>query len=205
MSKVKIACLLLAAGKSERMKPDHKLLMKMGDFSVIKKTALEIVQSQFCEVIAVTGFKNAEVERELVDLPIKIVHNDSFEKGLHSSIKLGVKNLSLETEFFAVCLADQPALTHVDYNRLIEAVNMYPDKKLFHPSFKGKKGNPAIIARDYIPEIISHEDNDRGCFYLFEKHSQVVVAVEMFDASALMDIDTPALFDEVQFHIEKRS
>lgn len=186
------------------MAPDHKLLMKLGELSVIKNTALEIVQSQFFEVIAVTGFKSDEVSKELELLPIKIVHNAHFEKGLHSSIRVGVKALDSEAQFFAVCLADQPALTHIDYNHLIDTVNLYPDKKLFHPTFRGVKGNPAIISRDYISEILSHEDNDRGCFYLFEKHSQNVVAVEMNDSSSLMDIDTPALFDEVRFHIEKR-
>lgn len=205
MSKiVKVSCLLLCAGKSERMKPDHKLLMKVNDLTVLKKTALEIVNAQFFEVIAVTGYESEMVKDELHGMPVHVIYNADFESGMHSSIKAGVKAMSAEADYFAVCLADQPLITHEDYNTIINTVGSHSTKKLFRPYFENKTGNPAVISATYKNEILNHEDNDKGCIYLFENHPEEIVKIQMPDHSTLVDVDTRELFQEVKFHLEKK-
>ncbi len=205
MSKVvKVSALLLCAGKSSRTSPDHKLMFKIQDLSVIKRTAHAIIGAQFFEVIAITGHEADMIRDELHGMPVHFVHNEKFEKGIHSSIKAGLTEISPEADFFAVCLADQPMLRSDDYNLLIDTVGENKKKKLFRPVYNGKFGNPAIISRDLILEILRHEDSDKGCSYLFEKHPDEVVAVEMPDHSSLVDVDTHELFEEVKFHLEKR-
>jgi molybdenum cofactor cytidylyltransferase len=205
MSKVKVACLLLCAGKSSRTSPDHKLLLKIDDeHSILQRTAMEITRSKFFEVIAVTGFEEELMKAELKGLALEIFHNKHYENGMHSSIKEGLKHLSPEADFFAVCLADQPMLSHEDYNFLIDTVNAHPDFTLFRPVFNGQFGNPAIISKNYITEILAHEDNDKGCSYLFEKYPETTVKVPMKNHSTLIDVDTHELFEEVRFHLNKR-
>lgn len=204
MSKVKVACLLLCAGKSSRTSPDHKLLMKIDDQSILKRTATEIARSQFFEVIAITGHEAELVKAELHGLALEVFQNKNFESGMHSSIKEGLKHLSPEADYFAVCLADQPMLTHADYNFLIDTVNENPDFKLFRPVFNGQFGNPAVISKKYITEILAHEDSDKGCSYLFEQHPEVTMKVNMPNRSTLVDVDTYDLFEEVRFHLQKR-
>lgn len=204
MSKVKVACILLCAGKSTRMSPDHKLLMKIDEHSILKRVALEITNSQFYEVIAITGYEAELIKEELKGLALEVFQNNNFEAGMHSSIKEGLKHLSPEADYFAVCLADQPMLTHVDYNHLIDTVNANLNFKLFRPVFNGQFGNPAIISKDYIPEIMGHEDSDKGCAYLFENHPKTTMKVPMSNQSTLIDVDTHELFEEVKFHLNKR-
>jgi molybdenum cofactor cytidylyltransferase len=195
MPELKVACLLLCAGKSSRMSPDHKLLLKINKLSVIQKTAEEINKADFCEVIAVTGYQKDLVQREIEKFPFKIIHNEQFDMGLHSSIKAGVLQLNPEADFFAVCLADQPALTKDDYNFLISAVKkLGMDKKIFSPMFKGTRGNPTVISKKMISDILAHSDDDRGCFYLFQRYPEAVMNIEMINDSALLDIDTPELY-----------
>ena len=186
------------------MSPDHKLLMKIDDNSILKRTALEITRSQFYEVIAVTGHESELVKSELKGLAVEVFHNKNYESGMHSSIKEGLTHLSPDADYFAVCLADQPTLSHLDYNHLIDTVNANTDYKLFRPVFNGQFGNPSIISKNYISEILNHEDSDKGCAYLFENHPESVMKVQMPNQSTLIDVDTHELFEEVKFHLTKR-
>lgn len=204
MSKVKVACLLLCAGKSSRTSPDHKLLLKIDEDTILKHTAREITRAQFFEVIAVTGHAQDMVKKELAGLPIEIFHNDNFESGMHSSIREGLNHLSPEADYFAVCLGDQPMLSHKDYNLLIDTVNNNSEYRLFRPRFNGQYGNPAIISTNYIPEILAHEDSDKGCSYLFDRYPEATRVVTMQTHSTLVDVDTHELFEEVKFHLKKR-
>lgn len=165
---------------------------------------MEISRSQFFEVIAVTGYEEELIKAELKGLPMELVHNKNFENGMHSSIRVGLKHLSPEADYFAVCLADQPMLTHTDYNFLIDTVAKNPDFTLFRPVFDGKFGNPAIISKKYISEILNQEDSDKGCAYLFERHPEALMKVSMTSHSTLIDVDTHELFEEVKFHLKKR-
>ncbi|MBC7713064.1 MAG: nucleotidyltransferase family protein [Rhizobacter sp.] len=205
MSKdLKVSCLLLCAGKSSRTSPDHKLLMKIDDLSILKRTAHEIVNAQFFEVIAVAGYESEQIRDELQGLPLKIIDNESYARGMHSSIKAGLRMLSPEADYFAVCLADQPMMDHNDYNFIINTVSENKNKKLFRPMFEGKQGNPAVISKEFITEILKHEDTDKGCSYLFERYPQEVANISMQNHSTLIDVDTHELFDEVKFHLEKK-
>ncbi len=186
------------------MSPDHKLLMKIDDYSILKRTALEITRSQFYEVIAVTGHESELVKSELKGLAVEVFHNKNYENGMHSSIKEGLTHLSPDADYFAVCLADQPTLSHLDYNHLIDTVNANTGYKLFRPVFNGQFGNPSIISKNYISEILNHEDSDKGCAYLFENHPESVMKVQMPNQSTLIDVDTHELFEEVKFHLTKR-
>ncbi len=188
------------------MLPEHKLLLKIGEQTLLRKVAEEIECARFFEVLAVTGHEHLKVEKELRGLPLKVVYNDQYEKGIHSSIREGILHLSPETDFFAVCLADQPLLTYKHYNRLIEAAQIAgPGIKLIHPSFKGKRGNPVLVSMSLIVEILGHSDSDKGCSYLFERYPNQVMAVEMDDEAVLLDVDTPQVFEQVKFHLEKEA
>lgn len=204
MPEIKVDCLLLCAGKSARMKPDHKLLMILDDMTVLKKTAQEIQHANFNKVIAITGFQKESVAAELKKFSFQEVFNEHFESGLHSSIRAGVLQLSSEADFFAVCLADQPALSTADYNFLIERVQIQgKNKKIFFPIYAGKRGNPVVISKSLIPDILEHADDDRGCFYLLDKYPNDLHAIEMNNESSLMDIDTPELFSQMKLHLKK--
>ena len=204
MSKVKIAAIRMCAGSSSRMGKENKLLLKLNNVSAVRNTAREISLAAFSEVINVTGFENNLLEEELEDFNFNTVRNCDFDKGFHSSIKVGVQRLSNDTEFFAICLGDQPALQSHDYNFLLDTVETFKDKKLFQPMFKGMKGNPAIISTAFVKEILEHADDDRGCYYLFEKYPTDVMKVEMPNDSALLDIDTPEQYLKMKTRLDNR-
>lgn len=194
----------MCAGTSCRMGSQHKLLMNINGVPVIRTTAREVKLAQFNEVIAVTGYKFQKMEEELGEFNFETVRNMDYKKGLHSSIKIGFKRVHSDMDFVAICLADQPLLTAKNYNDLLEQIAKYPDKKLFQPIFDGKKGNPAIISTAFLPEILAHVDEDRGLYYLFDQHPDLVQKIEMSDDAILIDIDTPELFSHAKNRLETR-
>lgn len=194
----------MCAGTSVRMGSQHKLLMNINGVPVIRTTAREVKIAGFSEVIAVTGYKFQKMEEELVDFNFKTIRNMDYKKGLHSSIKVGLKIVAKDMDFIAICLADQPLLTAENYNELLNQISHHPEKKLFQPVFNGSKGNPAIISTSFTEEILAHADEDRGCYYLFEQYPELVQRIHMKDDAILMDIDTPELFSLTKNRMETR-
>ncbi|QDK42254.1 hypothetical protein DOM21_12540 [Bacteriovorax stolpii] len=202
---VKVSCLLLCAGKSTRTYPAHKLLLKLGDQTLLRRVAEEIECTKFYEVLAITGHDHLMIEKELRGLPLKIIHNEHYERGIHSSVREGILHLSPETDYFAICHADQPMLTYQDYNKLIDAAqSAAAGTKLIYPSFHGKRGYPALISMSLIMEILDHHDNDEECSYLFERYRSQALAVEIDDELPFLKVETPQIFDQIKFHISNQ-
>jgi molybdenum cofactor cytidylyltransferase len=190
-----ISCLLLCAGQSTRM-GQNKLLLPMKGQSIIHKTATEISKSNFNEVIVVTGHESQQIEKELTPLNFKFANNPKYPTGMHSSIKRGLIEINESHHFFAVCLGDQPFLTSLDYNHLINQAKI-TDALIVCPSFEGKQGNPVFISLKLKNEILAQADNDRGCFYLLERYAERTLTVPMTAKATLIDIDTPETYFKV--------
>ena len=133
-----------------------------------------------------TGYQAEAIRRELA--PTLTVHNPKFMSGMHSSIRKGLQALE-NFDAVMICLADQPAIS-LDVLRALEA--QFQPGKIVFPTFQNERGHPVLISKNYVPEILAHEDGDYGCSYLFKRYPANVVTVPTDHASILQDIDTPA-------------
>lgn len=189
---MRVACLLLAAGRSSRMQGLNKLLLRVGETSLVRRTALEIAKVDLSELVAVTGFEHDKIKKELKPFSFGIVYNKYHLNGMHSSIREGLKALKNPCDGFFVCLADHP---YFDSSTLQILMDAFTDrKKIIFPTFNGERGQPVLIGADYIPEILAHEDGDHGCTYLFENHPDSLIAVPV--QTSLRDIDRPQDYKE---------
>ena len=93
-----ISAILLAAGKSERMNNENKLLKKINDISLVSHSIKNILASSIDELIIVLGFQKEKIENVIEkNKKIKIVINEKYENGMSSSIITGLNNLSKNT------------------------------------------------------------------------------------------------------------
>ncbi len=184
-----LSCLCLAAGRSSRMGDDHKLLKKIGGISVIEIVVRQLMTIPFGEVIVVTGARADEIRQVLKPYPVRIVHNDDYSMGLHSSLREGVKATSDNVGFF-ICLGDQPfSLTE----RLLSFAEMELNRfSLIRSVVAGIPGHPVLVGSDYKNEILAGMDRDSGASYLFQKYD--FETLEQPEA-ALWDLDTPEDFE----------
>ncbi len=194
-----VSCLLLAAGQSRRMAGANKLLLDLDGRTVLERVCTELSRARFSDYVAVTGFESSLVEKELAAFNFRVVRNEAFSLGMHSSIRRGLMALPSTSAFFAVCLGDQPFLTAADYSALIAAADSHPTEKLIYPVVDGERGQPVLIAMSLRDEVLAHEDDDQGCKYLFARYGGMPVDLtHSANALAFYDVDTPAAFAHAQ-------
>ena len=185
----RIAALLLAAGRSSRM-GSNKLLEPVDGTPMVVRTAQRLLSSQARPVIAVLGNEADKVEAALGKLPLQRVRNPAFAEGLSTSLKAGLAALPDEIDGVIICLGDMPLITGRDINKLIAAFNPLEGRAIIVPMRQGKRGNPVLWAKRFLPEM-AELAGDVGAKHLIGEHAELVCEVEMDSDGVLVDIDTP--------------
>jgi molybdenum cofactor cytidylyltransferase len=185
----RIAALLLAAGQSSRM-GSNKLLAEVDGRPMVARVAQRLLSSHARPIVAVLGNEAARVDAALGKLPVERVRNPAFAEGLSSSLKAGLAALPSDIDGVIVCLGDMPLVAGRDLDRLIAAFNPLEGRAIIVPIRHGKRGNPVLWAKRFIPEM-AELAGDVGAKHLIGVHAELVCEVEMDSDGVLVDIDTP--------------
>ena len=196
----RIAALLLAAGQSSRM-GSNKLLAEIDGRPMVARVAQRLLSSHARPIVAVLGNQADQVDAALGKLPVDRVRNPAFAEGLSSSLKAGLAALPEDIDGVIVCLGDMPLVAGRDLDRLIAAFNPLEGRAIVVPVRRGKRGNPVLWAKRFIPDM-AELAGDVGAKQLIGEHAELVCEVEMDSDGILVDIDTPdalaALRDKVK-------
>jgi len=95
VAKQKVAGVILAAGNSSRF-GSNKLLVDWHGKPLIQYVAEAICKCRLAETFIVLGFQSDSYLSLLSDLPLKILINPKWHKGLSTSIRCAVKRLGNE-------------------------------------------------------------------------------------------------------------
>src|SRR5882672_9176525 len=88
----KIGVVILAAGASARMGTPKQLLVYQGQTLI--RRSVETALSSLCRPVVVVIGAHAElVKHELEQLPALVADNGEWEKGMSSSIRIGIETL----------------------------------------------------------------------------------------------------------------
>ncbi|HEX3954267.1 MAG TPA: molybdopterin-binding/glycosyltransferase family 2 protein [Stellaceae bacterium] len=186
----RIAALLLAAGKSSRM-GSNKMLEEIDGKPMVVRTAQRLLSSRARPIIAVLGNMADAVDAALGKLPIERARNPDFAEGLSTSVKCGIAALPPDIDGVIICLGDMPLVAARDIERLIAAFNPLEGRAIIVPTRNGKRGNPVLWAKRFLPEM-ALLSGDVGARNLIAEHAELVAEIEMDSDSVLVDIDTPA-------------
>jgi molybdenum cofactor cytidylyltransferase len=191
-SKPKLAGLLLAAGASIRLgKP--KQLVTFRSESLVKRAARSLL-TQTPNVFVVIGAEAAQVGQQLKGLPVRIVRNDDWQKGMASSIACGVSEVSEDFDGVLILLCDQWRIAQKDLKELINVWKENPAIPVV-ARWSGSYGSPAIFPHHLFDEL-RHLQGDRGAKALVARQSEVHF-VDMHNAQ--FDLDTRA---DLQFLLD---
>jgi CTP:molybdopterin cytidylyltransferase MocA len=186
---VRVAAIVLAAGRSSRMGADNKLLADIGGKPMVRLVVEEALASKARPVLAVTGHQTADVAAALSGLDATLVANPDYATGLASSLKAGIRAVPSECAGAAILLGDMPRIDARHIDRLIEAFAAAPDA-IIVPVHENRQGNPVLWPRRYFPALLQL-DGDTGAKRLIAAHQEDVRAVEIATAGIFADIDTP--------------
>lgn len=187
------ACILLAAGRSQRMGQDKLQIKLPSGFSLLEQTVKNLGKIPFRERILVLrskDFLTFDAEHYSFQLlEIGAVAN----LGMHRSLKLGLRKLKQNPDFALIALADQPFLTPDDYLHVLNEFNERQPLgvQLLQPVQGERKGNPVVLHRNFFPEIEAEPDSDHGARYLFERHPDRALLWETANPNYFVDLDTP--------------
>ena len=184
-----IHAVFLAAGRSERMGRNNKLLLNADGIPLVRKSAINILNSNVASMTVVTGFDENKIVNALSGLNVNFVKNINFREGLSSSLKAGLANITPTPSAVIICLADMPKIQPEHINQLIENFDPLKGWEICIPTNNGKRGNPVLIGSRFFPYIFE-TSGDFGAKQVMKQHSDKVVEVEIGTSDIHFDIDT---------------
>jgi molybdenum cofactor cytidylyltransferase len=141
-------------------------------------------------VCVITGAYADQVEQAVADLPVECVFNPAWETGQGASVAAAVQALPPRTGAAVFLLADQPLVTVSLISSLMEA-HSADFTPIIGPMIDGQRGNPVLFDRVTFKHL-SQLQGEMGGRAIFSRYP--VRWIPWHDASARLDIDTPADF-----------
>ncbi|MBO1074452.1 NTP transferase domain-containing protein [Roseomonas marmotae] len=186
-----VAALVLAAGRSSRMAPLNKLLVRDAEGRpMVARVVDNILASGARPVVVVTGHERQQVEAALAGKAVTLVPAEDFASGLSASLKAGLAALPPQAEGVVICLGDMPLVPGAAIDRMLAAFDPEEGRAIVQPSYQGRPGNPVLWSREFLPEMMALT-GDTGARRLLVRHAERVAEVEMPDDAVLRDFDTP--------------
>ena len=193
---VKIAALVLAAGRSSRFaaaggREATKLVAPVAGKPLARYAVEAALASAARPVVVVTGHAREAVEAALRGLAFQSVHNPAFGSGLASSLRAGIAALPPEAAGAIVLLADMPAVTSALIDRLIAAFVARPDALAATPVGAGRRGNPVLLSAALFASVAKLEGDEGARRLLAALPAERLIEAPIDDLGATLDIDTP--------------
>ena len=188
-----IFALIPAAGKSVRMgRP--KLSLPLGNKTIIEHvvTAFRCVStnvvvmlaphtSDLAPLIASTGGQPILMPTETPDMRATTEHGlDWLEANCHPDAK----------DYWFLSPADHPTLDPAVLHYLLSCLKAEPEKSLFLPTYKGKRGHPALVSWKHVNGI-RQWDRDKGLNTYFRSCITDTMECEVDNEEIFRDLDTP--------------
>lgn len=209
--RLRVAAIVLAAGRSTRMGAQNKLLLPYRGAALILHAVDAVLAAGLTEVVVVTGHDAEAVSRVLASRAVSFAHNSQFELGLATSLRTGVRALRalshgivergvvergvvergvVERDGALICLGDMPAVRSQDIRALITAFEGGQGREICVPMRAGQRGNPVLWPAIFFEELCALS-GDMGGRRLLEANASCVRCVEVDSEGVLLDIDTP--------------
>jgi molybdenum cofactor cytidylyltransferase len=192
----RVSAVVLAAGSSERFgAATPKQLATFQDETLVRRAARVALASAACEVLVVTGYRAAEVERAFDGLAVRVVRNSHYARGQSTSVRAGLAAVDPRSAGALFVPCDQPLLDAATLDRLIQRFAALPPEQggawAVVPSHRGRRGSPALIGRGLFADL-ERLAGDEGGRRVMAARPDRVVEVELDDPAPLVDVDTLA-------------
>lgn len=184
-----VAIIILAAGESKRM-GFPKQLLKIGEKKLLNHLIDEALKTNCYPISVVVGANKNQIVPLLTDIPINIIDNPFWHKGMGSSIKMGlVGSYMVEKNFDAILVltSDMPHVDSTVISQLISAAEK-SEKTIIASKYDGTIGIPVLFKRSVLEELLEL-DEENGAKKILLKDKNRVEAIDF--EKGKIDLDTP--------------
>ena len=188
-----IPVLLLAAGSSIRM-GQPKQLLPWGNTTLIEHQIEKLVKTGN-PVNVVLGSDSNLIIPVIEKYTINIFVNNTWEKGMGSSISSGIHHISenyTEVEGVLITLLDQPLIPTTYFKTMFDTFQPGAQQILVSRSDSGWTGVPVLFDKYYF-EDLSELKNEEGAKKVIQRYKEHIIIVE--GGEILEDMDTPQAYE----------
>ena len=188
-----VPILILAAGRSARMRGRDKLLEDVGGVPLLQRQIAMAQATGQPVFVAVPPDATARLAIIAQNKATPLLITDADE-GLSASLRGGVAQLP-DAPAFLVMLADLVALETADLCAVMQARDTAPDTMIWRgTTAQGQPGHPILFAASLRPTF-ADLTGDKGADALVRKHASETHLVRLPDNRARLDLDTPEEWD----------
>jgi CTP:molybdopterin cytidylyltransferase MocA len=177
--------LLLAAGRSSRMRGRDKLLEEIDGQPILRLMAVRAAKAGV-PVRVVLGPDQPARRAALAGLDIGIVEAEG-DDGMAASIRAGVSGLSGPV---LLTLADMPEITARDLYLMITLAGQAPGAILRAATRDGRPGHPVLFPADLLPDL-ARLTGDAGAKQILQREARRLHLLPLEGERAIIDLDTP--------------
>jgi len=194
-----ISAIVLAAGASSRM-GQAKAALPLGQTgeTVVARVVRTLLEGGVPNVVVVAGSHIDAVRGAMPrhESRARVIEHLGWEQGQLSSLLAGLDAIDDPLiEAAVVTLVDVPLVRSATVAEVIAAWRR-TRAPIVRPAEGNRHGHPVIFDRSIFADLRS-ADPDTGAKAVFEIHRERILNVEVNDAGAFEDMDTPAEYKEV--------
>jgi len=197
--KQSLCAIIPAAGSSSRM-GSSKAVLPLGGKTVLEYIIQTYAFAGITDIRVVTGYDREQVRSVLRDLPAKEIHNAGYQDGMYSSVRCGIASCGPEISGYFIHPVDIPLVTPRTIRFLCASAGPAGDR-IACPVYKGQRGHPPLIGASFRAAILE-VDRPQGLKGLLYEYSYAIVPVIVDDPGVLLNMNTPADYQEVLRRME---
>jgi CTP:molybdopterin cytidylyltransferase MocA len=199
-----VVAVVLAAGASSRMgRP--KALLDLDGQTVLERVLGACAGGGAAAAVLVTspGGEAVRAGGATGPLPVLQAVNPNPERGMLSSLQVGLQVLPAGTAGFLLFPVDFPIVPADEVARLREAfAARLPGQRIFIPSFQRRRGHPVLIDAELGPEFLAL-GAEASARVVLAAHDGEIAYVAAADDRVLMDMDTPEDYQRCQARLRQ--
>lgn len=153
----RVGAVLVAAGRSSRVGTMKQLLDWHGR-SILRHLSSVLLDADLDPVVVVLGHEAERLREEIDDLPLRVVVNEDYDRGMFSSVQCGFRALMEEVDACVVALVDQPRIDPDLLRRLVRE-HMHEGAQVTIPVYAGQTGHPIVVGRNVATASTRTEGN----------------------------------------------
>lgn len=183
--------IVLAAGKSARFEPEHKLLKEFRGKAVVYHSVKSALNSRLDRVFVVLGHVSSRVVDALEELKshpkLRQVYNADWESGRASSVRAGLDALPDHVKGALVYPGDMPLLTP---GLIDDVVNAFVGtQQLCFPTYNQKKGHPVAFPASWFVALCRLKNDESG-YRLVQSNWNMATKLPRTDVDTQLNLNT---------------
>ena len=195
-SKQHFSAIILAAGLSSRMGSPKQLLQINGQ-TMLERAIETTLAAGIKKPIVVLGHNAIEIQAQIkLHHKCKVVINDSYEKGMSTSLRSGVRATTAKTFAYLFMLIDQPLVSGKLVRELLDTFEQ-KEGDILYPEYQGQRGNPVVISSKLRGRLLKAK-GDSGARFLFADKDLNIIGHPVESPAVITDIDTPEDLDNLK-------